>query len=694
MPISVYNRTWILETEHSAYVFGLNRAGMLVNCFWGNRLPARHDYPEPPDSSGWASFDGPAQCLPEEYPCYGGMSYHEPCLKACFADGVRDVRLSFQSASQADAEHLVLHLHDPYYPLAVDLHYRLHSQCDILERWAELRNEGNAIIQVERALSAAWQLPGPSAQRLSHLSGRWNDEFNLHRHPLTPGVFQLESRRMSSSHQHNPWFALDNGSATEESGQVWFGLLSWSGSWKLLAETTPFSSTRLLIGLNDWDFCWQLHPGETFTCPVSLAGYTQNGFGAASRLLHTHLRTQLPHAPALHKVLYNSWEATLFDVSAEGQAKLAEIAAQLGVERFVMDDGWFLGRHHDAAGLGDWKPDPTKFPHGLTPLIRRVHDLGMDFGLWIEPEMVNPNSDLYRAHPDWVLHYPTRPRTTARNQLMLNLARPDVQEYLIQSLSSLLSENDIAFIKWDMNRNVSEAGWPDAPGDPRQVWVEYTRGVYHVWNTLRTRFPNIVWQSCSGGGGRADAGILHLADQIWPSDNTSALARLRIQEGFSQAYPANTMEAWVTDADRHQLSLDFRFHVSMCGSLGIGGNLLAWSTAERLTAARHIARYKAIRPIVQLGDLYRLRSFAADGNPALLYLDQDRAHGVLFAFCTRADNPAAPTPISIRLQGLLPDGLYMMESQPLARSGASWMQQGLTLPLKPGESLLLQIERV
>lgn len=694
MPIHQNNQIWILETEHSAYGFGFNRSGRLVHTYWGNRLPAQHDYPSPSDSDGWASFDGPSEVLAEEYPCSGGMNYHEPCLKISFADGVRDVRLKFQSSSYPAPEHLILHLHDPFYPLVVDLHYRIHPDHDLIERWAELQNQGELPIQIERALSAAWQLPASSVRRISHLGGRWNDEFNLYRQPLTPGVFQLESRRLSSGHQHNPWFALENGLADEQDGEVWFGVLAWSGSWKLCAETTPFERFRLLIGINDWDFAWQLDPGEIFSTPHALAGYTQNGFGAASRLLHTYLRSQLPHAPTLHKVLYNSWEATLFDVSANGQTHLAQIAAQLGVERFVMDDGWFCGRHHDSAGLGDWTPDPDKFPHGLYPLIRSVQDLGMDFGLWIEPEMVNPDSNLYRTHPDWVFHYPTRPNTLARNQLMLNLARPDVQEYLIQSLSTLLAENEIAFIKWDMNRNVSEAGWPGAPRQAREVWVRYTQGVYHVWNTLRQRFPHIIWQSCSGGGGRSDAGILQLADQIWPSDNTSALARLRIQEGFLQAYPANVMESWVTDADRNNLSLNFRFHVSMCGSLGIGGNLLNWSLTERLTAARCIARYKALRPIIQGGDLYRLRSFAQDGNPALLYLDQERENGALFAFCTRSPNPAAAHPLHIRLQGLPTQTLYMVEGQPLARSGASWMQEGFTLPLQPGQSLLLQIARV
>ncbi len=278
------------------------------------------------------------------------------------------------------------------------------------------------------------------------------------------------------------------------------------------------------------------------------AGGAIEGFGGASRTLHDFVRdTVIPHGHTLHKVLYNSWEATTFDVDEASQIELARHAADMGIELFVMDDGWFHGRNDDHAGLGDWWPDEKKFPNGLQPLIEQVNDLGMDFGLWVEPEMVNPDSDLYRTHPDWVIHFPTRVRTTGRDQLILNFGRTDVQDYIIDLLDRLLAEHNITFIKWDMNRNASEPGWPDAPGDQREIWVRYVYGLYRVWGTLRERHPDVIWQSCSGGGGRADVGILRLADQVWISDNTEPTARLAIQEGYTQMYPANTMEAWVTD---------------------------------------------------------------------------------------------------------------------------------------------------
>jgi alpha-galactosidase len=697
MPIHTTEQGWVLETHAAGYALGVNRAGLLAHRYWGVRLPYPDDYPAAPDPTGWASFNGAAQRTPEEYPGYNDLKYIEPCLKVTFADGVRDVWLRVEGASVRDSDtQLDIHLRDQHYPFRVTLHYRVHEPYDLIERWVTIANEDNAPMTLERAWSAQWHLPRDergAGYRLSHLSGRWLDEWQLRREPLARGVTRLESRRLTTSHHHNPWFAIDRGTAEEDHGEVWFGALAWSGAWALAAEETDFASTRVSLGLNDWDFAWRLDPGQTFTTPRSLAGYTADGFTGASQRLHDYIRDQvLPHGRALHKVLYNSWEATSFDVDEVAQGALAERAAALGVELFVMDDGWFHGRDDDTAGLGDWSPDARKFPHGLAPLIARINELGMDFGLWVEPEMVNTDSDLYRAHPDWVIHFPTRPRTEARHQLILNLARPDVQDYLITALDRLLAENNIAFIKWDMNRNVSEPGWPDAPGDPRELWVRYVEGLYRVWGTLRERHPAVVFQSCSGGGGRADLAILRLADQVWVSDNTAPASRLPMQEGYSQLFPACTMEAWVTDMGPTYPPLSFRFHVSMCGVLGVGADLLRWSDAERAEATELIALYKRIRPIVQRGDQYRLRSPRAHAYSAVQYMDKDRVEGVLFAFRTHLPEPAEP--LALRLRGLDPTARYTVDGAEGARSGAAWMHAGLEVSLADFDSTVRRIRRV
>ncbi len=695
MPIHPRDNYWILETAHTAYAFGLTPRGMVAHTYWGARLPFVDDYPAPVEPPPWASFCDSDHMTDEEYPAYAGAKYVEPCLKATFADGVRDVVLTFAGAEvvAGPLPELRVTLRDAHYPVEVLLHYRVHEAHDLVERWVEIINHGAAPVTLERAWSALWYLPWGGDYRLSHLSGRWLDEWRLQREPLRPGVKVKESRRITTSHHAKPWFAVDRGNADETQGEVWFGVLAWSGNWKLAAEVTDFGSTRLGIGLNDWDFAWRLQPGATFATPPSLAGYTTGGFGAAARILHDYVREDLlPHGKQPHPVLYNSWEAVFFDVNEEAQIAVAEVAAAMGVELFVMDDGWFHRRNLDNAGLGDWWADAVKFPNGIQPLIARVNALGMGFGLWLEPEMVNPDSDLYRAHPDWVIHFPTRARTQMRDQLILNLGRTDVQEYLIDVLDKLLSTHNITFIKWDMNRNVSEPGWPDAPGDARELWVRYVQGLYHVWGTLKQRHPRILWQSCSGGGGRVDFGMLHLVDQFWVSDNTEAVARLGIQEGFAQIMPAITMESQVTHMGHAPAPLEFRFHVSMLGVLGISDDLLKWSAAERALGAELIALYKEIRPLVQCGDQYRLLAAQGSTFTATLYVSKDKDAGVLFAFRTHIPEPVDLPPLY--LQGLDPAARYTVEGFAGARSGQAWMSAGLRLPLVDMQSTVRRIQRV
>ena len=695
MPILTTPQIWILETDQTAYALGLDADGRLVHCYWGERLPSPGDYPNPVTNLGWASFNDAGQLAREEYPAETGLKYIEPCFKASYADGVRDTVLRFAKAEQSGDE-LRLHLRDALETLEIILHYRIHTADDLLERWVTVTNAGTAPLTIERILSAQWHLPRGRAYRLSHLWGRWADEFNLTRETLTVGTKVLESRRLTTSHHANPWFAVDPGTADEDQGEVWFGALAWSGNWKFIAETTEFANTRLSLGLNDWDFAWRLKPGETFQTPATLSGYTPNGFGAASRRLHKYIREQvLPNGSALRKVLYNSWEATEFNVDEVSQSQLAELAAEMGVELFVMDDGWFHGRNHDHAGLGDWWPDETKFPNGLKPLVERVNALGMDFGLWVEPEMVNPDSELYRNHPEWVIHFPKRERSEARNQLILNLARREVQEYLLEKLDKILSENNIRFIKWDMNRNISEPGWENAPGDPRELYVRYVEGVYRVWGELRRRHPHVTWQSCSGGGGRVDLGILRLADQAWISDNTEPAARLAIQHGYSQVFPASTMEAWVTDMGPSYIPLEFRMHVSLCGSLGIGGHLVRWGAEKRAEAAHWIAVYKEIRPIIQFGDLYRLRSPQEHAFSALEYVSPDQREAVLLAFRTPEALIPFPEPLPpLYLRGLNPSARYTVEGCEGVRSGLAWMRTGLELNLGDYQSTLRRIRQV
>jgi alpha-galactosidase len=630
-------KLFVLETDRISYVLGVNEMNAVQHVYWGKKI-AEADLPAARAGGSYA-FESREGMLNEEYPGWGGMRYIEPCLKVTLADGVRDLVLKYVS-HQVEGDTLRIRLKDVKYDLFVTLAYTVYQHNDIIERHSAIENATRQPLVVESAQSAVWYLPPGDGYRLSYLTGKWAGETQLVREEIHPGIKVLDSRRGNTSHELNPWFAIDfQGRADEEHGRVWFGALGFSGNWKFSVEQTPYQQLRLTGGYNTFDFGYTLKPGESLDTPPFYAGFTDQGFGEASRIFHRFERQQiLPDraSPHVRPVLYNSWEATTFKVDEPGQKKLAEKAARIGVELFVMDDGWFGERNDDHAGLGDWYVNKKKFPNGLKALIDYVNGLGMKFGLWVEPEMVNPNSDLYRAHPDWAIHFNDRPRTEGRNQLVLNMARDEVKEYIFGLLDKLLSENNIRFIKWDMNRHFTEPGWPEAPvEDQKKIWVKYPANVYEIIDRLRARHPGVEIESCSGGGGRIDLGILKRVDQVWTSDNTEAFDRLRIQDGFSFAYAPKVMMAWVTDVPNmngRSTPLKYRFLVSMMGSLGIGADLNKWTDEDFALAAKMVAYDKQIRGIVQQGKLYRLASPREGELTANQYVSEDGKQSVLFAF--------------------------------------------------------------
>ena len=653
----------------------------------------------------WASFDSSYTTTPQEYAGWGAGLFTEPALKVSFADGNRDLVFHFVQATPNGAQSLEVVLKDISREVYVTLKYSIDADSGILSRSANIENREKQPIVVEQAAAAQWTLP-PDRYMLSYLTGRWAGEWTLNQEPIHPGARVIESRRGSTGHQANPWFAISRDAsqknagpitAAEEYGEVWFGALAWSGSWRFTVEVNQLDFVRVTGGFNPFDFRYKLNPGEHLETPVFYGGYSDHGLGGASRVLHRfEIANVLPHAPnpKPRPVIYNSWEATEFKVDEPGQVALAEKAASIGVDRFVMDDGWFGQRKTDHAGLGDWYVNPEKFPNGLKPLIDRVHGLGMDFGLWVEPEMVNPDSDLYRKHPDWVLNFPGRPRSEQRNQLVLNLARSDVRDYVEGFLDKLLSENDIAFLKWDYNRNWSEPGWDQVPVDQQQrVYVEYIRNLYAILSHLRNKHPNVEIESCSGGGGRVDLGILHYTDEVWPSDNTDPFDRLSMQDGFSYAYPPQIMVAWVTDSPHwlngRSTSLTYRMLSSMQGSLGIGGNLNHWTAEDFATAKRLIAAYHSVQPTIVRGDLYRLIS-PRDGSEmsATESVARDKNQAVVFAF-THSTQEGLGFPL-LQLQGLNPDAEYQLifiegkaqPGTPTSASGSWWMHHGVWLDLR------------
>ncbi|MDH7639344.1 alpha-galactosidase [Sphingomonas oryzagri] len=685
-----------LDGGRVTYAIGVDEKGYLAPVYWGPSLDGGAPLAarEARETSG---FDPAGLNTAQEYPGQGEGLVTEPGVKVAFADGNRDLVLKYVS-HRLEGDTLIVELADIARPLDVTLRYRIDPNTGILARSAVIRNAGKSPVRLDQVAAAVFTLPAGDDYRLHYLTGDWGAEWTQNVQPVTPALAVIESRRGSTSHQANPWFAVDRaGKSDDQSGPVWFGALGWSGSWRISVGADAFGRVRIAGGWNPYDFSWTLKPGERLETPIFYAGYTDSGTDGASRLLHRFERASiLPHGESapLRPVLYNSWEATTFNVDEAGQMALAERAAKIGVERFVMDDGWFGARNDDHAGLGDWFVNRTKFPNGLKPLIDRVHALGMSFGLWVEPEMVNPDSDLYRAHPDWVMNFPGRPRTEARNQLVLNLARPEVRDHILKTLDDLVSKNDIQFLKWDYNRNWTEPGWPEAgPQDEQRIYVDYVRNLYAILAELRRRHPKLEIETCSGGGGRIDLGILGLTDEAWTSDNTDPFDRLTIQDGYTRAYPASTMMAWVTDSpnfvNQRSTSLDYRFLSAMQGSLGIGANLNRWADADFATAAKWIGAYKAIRSTVQRGDRYRLIPPEGHETSATLFVAPDRRQAVLFQMLQSSSHAdAAPM---IHPQGLdaglkyrvrMLGGAALPVGMPAKASGAWWMGQGIRAPLQ------------
>jgi alpha-galactosidase len=700
-------KLWVLQGGEATYALGVNERGELQHLYWGKRMGAEdfggaHSLPE------WSAFDLSTETTPQEYPGWGAGIYAEPALKATFANGNREVVLHYVD-HQLKNDNLEITLKDEGSPLLVHLHYRVYADSGIMERSARIENRTSEAVTLESAQSAAWTLPPGRSYRLHYLTGRWAGEWQLQSENLQIGKRVIESRRGSTGVEANPWFAIDRIGETDEShGPVWFGELGWSGSWRFTIERTSSDQCRVVGGFNPFDFNYRLAPGESLETPPFFAGFTDAGLGEASRMLHRfQLEHVLPGSPhsRLRPVLYNSWEATEFNVNETGQMALAEKASRLGVERFVVDDGWFGQRNNDHSGLGDWYVNPQKFPHGLKPLIDRVHSLGMDFGLWVEPEMVNPDSDLYRKHPDWVMNFPGRPRIEGRNQLVLNLARDDVKEHIFSWLDRLVTDNDIALLKWDYNRNWSEPGWPEAPlADQKKIWVRYVQNLYEIIDRLRSKHPRLEIEGCSGGGARVDMGMLHRVDQVWPSDNTDALDRLTIQHGFTEAYAPHVMIAWVTDVPNgingRVTPLAFRFLVAMSGSLGIGGNLNKWTDDEVAVASKMISFYKQIRATVQDGKLFRLGSPIESDFSAMQYVSQDSQQVVVFAFL-HSQQFGRSMPL-LHLRGLAEDALYSvsaiddkLENQTGKLSGAYLMHHGIQLRLRGDyDATAIKVDRV
>ncbi len=684
MAIQVKDNLFLLKLKTNTYAFRVNSRQQLEHVYWGKSIIRIEDF--------LTEKEADPRYFERELSAFGDMRYLETGVKVRLSDGVRDFRYTV-TGWDVQGDTLSVTLKDIHYPFSVTLHYRVYEEFDILERWQTADNMGTEPITLERFYSAEFALPGNGYHSINY-NGNWGAEFRIADEPVAGGKKVYESLEGVTGRVENPIFILHK-DANEDNGEVYFGALAYSGSFQVAVQTVPDRSVHVLMGISDADFEWTLNSGESFISPKVYAGYTDEGFASMSNRMACFAREALlPKNMAQNPlpVLYNSWYATEFHVEVASQIALAKKAADIGVELFVIDDGWFGKRNSDKAGLGDWWFSPEKFPKGLSELISAVNGLGMEFGIWIEPEMVNPDSDLYRAHPDWVYRYPTREVMTRRNQYMLDMTNPEVIAYLTGLFDKLLSENNIAYVKWDYNRAMGECASSHNETCSKEIWVRNVQGFYQLVQMLRAKHPRVEFEACAGGGGRVDFGCLTRFDEYWPSDNTDGIDRLFIQEGYSLLYPVKCMRAWVTHEGN--LPLNFRADSSMCGALGIGLDLTK-STSEELEKLKEkIAQYKRIRDTVQFGEVNRLQSLRLhDPIQAVQYEKDGRA--VLFAFLVHT--AFYRSEYNVRLKGLGKDGLYRyrLADTEHVKSGAYLMSRGLDLPLRWNfESLVVELERL
>lgn len=692
-------RVFHLQVPEMSYAFGIAEDGRVRHLYWGP--PLRHTASLQPLVGRLLAAAAPLKGVDavsvgfSELPTGEPGDYGDPVLWVRHDDGVRGLRLIY-AGHNIDGDHLTVITRDAVYPVTVEMHYRLWGDLPLLSKWLVIRNEENGALDLEQMKSAAWHLPAGQDYRLMHLAGNWGCEYGKNQLMLTQARTVLQNSRVTcSAAQQTPFFALDqDGAATETDGRVFFGVLHWSGNFDITIERQFGRRVTVTGGINSFDTRYPLRHGESFETPMFTAGLSLRGFERMSEVFYDwqfdHLmprggKTDKAHAS--RPVIYNSWYPYEFNVSEENCLALIDKCARLGIELFVIDDGWMPKRINDRAGLGDWIADPDRFPRGLKTISDACHQKGMLFGLWVEPEMVNPDSDLYRAHPDWVIHHPTRPQTLQRNQLVLNLARDDIRDWAIRWLDDLIVTCRLDYLKWDMNRYVTECGWPDAPDEMQQTLsVRYTKNLLEIWKHLNEAHPDVLFENCASGGGRSDFGMVPYADRINRSDNADPVDVMVLHEGFSMLFvPKTAGGAGNIAPARHPIHnrltpLDFRIHWGMTGSMSIGINLLTASEGEMADLKKAVADFKRLRDDLQDAYVYRIASSAEHPYALFQYVRRDRKAFTLFAFAHGMRCWDLPLP-RFRMRGLLPDAEYVCEDG-RRMTGEALMNIGVEMSLR------------
>ncbi len=641
------NRIIRVETDKLGMVFLVREDGIVNYQYFGDKISS--------DLSVYSARQkNPllGECPePGLFPAYGERNVFEPALRLVHADGVLTTGLIYVSDKtvkiDGNISETVIRLKDRIYPISVDIHFKAYKKENIICQHSEIFNEGEKEIAVEKMASAYVPLHSQSCY-LTHFSGAWAAEMQLYEEKLTPGIKKIESKKgIRTTQSESPSFLLSlNGPANENYGEVYAGSLAWSGNYQLSFELDECEVLHILGGMNPFASTWHLAQGESVSTPEMVLTYSPAGIGQISRNYHDWCRKySLQHGDQIRPIVLNSWEGAYFSFNEETITEMIDNAAEMGVEMFVLDDGWFgnkYPRNSDKAGLGDWQPNTTKLPRGINYLAKYAVDKGLKFGIWIEPEMVSPDSELAKKHPEWIVKSGDREILKIRNQWMLDLSNPEVQDFVVKTFDNVMALSPyISYIKWDANRHVTNVGSEYLSADRQtHFWIAYIKGLYSAYGRIRAKYPETMIQLCSSGGGRLDFGALRYHDEFWPSDNTNPLNRVFIQYGTNLFFPAIATASHVSTSPNHQTGMNtplkFRFDVAMSGRLGMELQPKDIVGNDRVFATKAIETYKKIRPLIQFGDLYRLISpYQEGGWSSLMYVNKDKSQAVFFAYSIR-----------------------------------------------------------
>ena len=702
-----------LQTAKTSYIFKILENGNAGQLYYGPQIPVKKDYPnlasrEEHDCTNTLTVDQSdfqLELIKQEYAGLGKGDYRYPAYQITYPNGSRTSEFEYTGYEVADGKErlknmpsafddqgddsqtLTVTFKDELANLVLQLHYTVFEKEDVIVRSATFINHGQEAVTLDRALSLQLDLPDHDYDMLQ-FSGSWARERHLIRTPLRSGIQSIGSLRVASSHQQNPFFALARPHTDNHQGAAFGFNFIYSGNFIDSVEVDQFDTTRVLVGINPDDFGWKLANGESFQTPEAVMTYTSDGLNQMSQQLGAFYQDHLINQHFAHQdrpILINNWEATFMDFNEAKLMKIVDQADKLGIEMFVLDDGWFGHRDDDKSSLGDWFVDQKKFSNGISGFADRVHDKGMKFGIWFEPEMISIDSKLYEKHPDWMIATPGRQGTPARNQYVLDMTRQEVVDYLFEHMSAIIKQTKLDYIKWDMNRNITEMYGAKLPADQQLEFPHrYILGVYQLYARLTEAFPKVLFESCASGGGRFDLGMMYYAPQAWCSDDTDAVERIKIQDGTSYGYTQNMWGAHVSAVPNDQVgrltSLDTRAAVAYFGDFGYELDITKMAADELATIKKQVAFYKQYRHLFQFGKFYRLDN--PDTNNDNVYgwqvVNEDRSEAILTRF--QILNGANPAYIRVYFAGLDPEATYTVNDGEEHFSGAELMNAGYFVP--------------